>query len=196
MGTVAGCSSDVPGLGVAQPAPCVIDRTCEVLTSAEITGGRIDLIAVNEAAIAAVLVVGEVPQSELIFAVHHDSLSVSECVSLGATEICSAQVGTATSRSTQLLFSVKQGVIRPIGEPFEVYGVTMLQPLDHDELLLWSWTSSAGIGHASVTGKDHDAWQTWVVSETSVELAGCGPSELSGHNTIDPPKRPLRLPCP
>lgn len=171
---------------------CVVADSCEVLATADAHSAKVNLIANGTNSVGIVLIVRGTPEDQQNYPLP-SSVVTLDCVPLAGSDVCLANSAVGVHHGRGAVFSVTGSAITTIQAQLDTFGVLGLRPLDGAHALLWSWTSSAGIGSPDDT--QPTAWQTWEVSSTMLSLTGCGPS-YRGTHAPPVPTAPLRQSCP
>jgi len=171
---------------------CFAEATCSVRGDQDFATGHIEAVSAGDDSLSVSWSVDGVPRAQHLYEIAFTSPTVLDCVPLADDVVCLLQTSQGAHHTSAAVFSVNASGMTDI-KSFDAYGVFLLQPLDEKQLLLWSWTSSALLDEPEPYG---EAWQTWVVTATSMELTGCGPTRTDGKASGPTPEEPMTLPCP
>ncbi|RIJ70520.1 hypothetical protein D1871_18155 [Nakamurella silvestris] len=154
--------------------------------------GHLDAVSSGEDSLTVSWSVDGVPRAQHTYSITVDHSPLFDCLPLAEDVICLLQAAQGAHSNAVAAFSVNASGMTEI-DSFNSYGVFLLDPLDEHQLLLWSWTSSEVLGAPEPYAQ---AWQTWVITPTSLQLTGCGPSRTDGEASGPVPEEPLTGPCP
>ena len=171
---------------------CVRAGACSIVESLDVRDGKVQLITKGPASVRVVLMIRGVAKSEQTYSLPSDLVTL-DCVPIAEADVCLVDASVGVHHTRSAIFAVYRSAIRTIRSPIDSFGVLGLARLGTAHVLVWSWTSAAGVGNPDDTKET--AWQTWLVSRTSLRMTGCGPRFIGNH-APDPPTKPLHLACP